>query len=605
MPTATIYTKGVRWGNSGYTSSSEYLKVGKSGSGTYYGRVEFPAINKAWHIKKITLRMKRVDEYSSKTLKGGSNGSGSWDSKGQNDFTKTFSVSSGVSTKEWDLTAYKDVIQGYNGDWYLHLRHGSGDNSYCEFQGGTSGSAPRLVIEYELASLEIPDNTITIGETNAITVGHEGTGLVHRLNYAVGETTGSIDGPDGPDIPAGWVINWVPPVSLAEEIPDSPSGLITINVETYSSGSLISTIPFEFSLALPDTMVPVIDGVTISLENPTGDTIGEFVQGRSRVRAAVEASSVYGADVVLYQMTIDGIVFSSESSDILSAVLSAPGVKTITITVTDTRGRTTTLTLPNAITVYPYTPPVVALLQLERALNDPPDFPVNNSGQYIKFTVMCVFAPINGKNTKSGSIRFRPTGGEWSDAFSLDDAMNDWGSTYTFPLQGLLGNDDIGSGSYEVEVTLADRYNTVTQYGELSSRNILWDAHANGEVMAFGGEAVDPDAFHFRKPVRISDGMVFDDRAAIREALGIYSGRTVLTNRVGSPTQYVEIPFGKTLPAVPSLVVASIGVSGGMTSTYHTIDVQSPYTTTGFTIKYNNNITGNTVTVWVDWIAIL
>jgi hypothetical protein len=52
-------------------------------------------------------------------------------------------------------------------------------------------------------------------------------------------------------------------------------------------------------------------------------------------------------------------------------------------------------------------------------------------------------------------------------------------------------------------------------------------------------------------------------------------------------------------------VVASIGVSGGMTSTFHTIDVGTNYTTDGFGIKYNNSQTGNDVTVWVDWMAIL
>jgi len=93
--------------------------------------------------------------------------------------------------------------------------------------------------------------------------------------------------------------------------------------------------------------------------------------------------------------------------------------------------------------------------------------------------------------------------------------------------------------------------------------------------------------------------------AEARKALGIYSGRTVLTNQVGSPTQYVTIPFGETLPSVPSLVVASIGVSGNMQSTYHTIDVGTDYSTTGFVIKYNNSQTGNVVTVWVDWIAII
>lgn len=241
MPTKTIYTNtGPRWGSSGYTSSTDYLKVGKSGNGTYYGRVGFPALSKTWYIKTIKLRMRRVDEYSAKTLKCGSHDDGDWDVKYNTDFVKTLSVSSGTSTKEWDLTAYKGIIQSYGGTWYLHIRHGSGDNSYCEFAGGYSGNAPRLVVEYEEASLEVPGGEFTIEQPKQITVGTAGSGLVHKLSYAVGDSVGVLNG--GAPINAGGVIEWTPPASLAYEITDGMVGVVTLTLESYQNGELLSTL---------------------------------------------------------------------------------------------------------------------------------------------------------------------------------------------------------------------------------------------------------------------------------------------------------------------------------------------------------------------------
>ena len=89
---------------------------------------------------------------------------------------------------------------------------------------------------------------------------------------------------------------------------------------------------------------------------------------------------------------------------------------------------------------------------------------------------------------------------------------------------------------------------------------------------------------------------------ALREAMGIYAGRSVFTD-AGTGTQYLTVPFGKELPSVPSAIIASIGVSGSMTQTFESTDVTYAYTTANFRVKCSNG--GSLGTVWVDWIAIL
>ncbi len=536
MATATILCTQTSFGIGGYGSSDETtVLVGKADGYTENARVRFPALNPAWVIKSIKFQFRRNDGDATRVLRFGTNQSASFDSRNTLDWKKNFSVSSGYAFKTFDFTPNKAIIQGYSGNWYVHITHGSGDRSYCTFNGGGSSNRPRIVVEYEDASVVLPDDTFIIGEESTFTVGVADSGLTHKLYYSAGSASGQIVVGEVDEFDGGAEISWTPSAELAYEVVDTDVGTITITVETYEGTTLRSSVPFEFNLAVPADMVPVIDDVTISLVNPSGDTVGEYVQGRSRARAVIEARSVYGAEIVSYQMAIDGTSYDASEPEVLSAVLNVPGTKTVTITVTDTRGRTATETLTNAITVYPYTPPVVASLKLERALNDPPDYTPSNSGQYIKFTLSCVFSPINGKNIKTGSIRFRASDGEWSEAFSLNDGMDAWGSTYSFPLQGLLGDNDIGSGSYVVEVTLTDRYNTVTQEAGLSSRLIWIDRHGSGEGVAIGGEAVTPSLFDVYIPARFRGSVKFDNPAA---ALANLAPFCILTQPVSETFSY-------------------------------------------------------------------
>ena len=155
--TATIYTTECVWGSSSFNSTTD-LKVGKTGSsssdGTYYrGRIKFAAIPKHWVIQSITLRLNRIDSYSSHTLTlGGSTGTGFSASLA---FSLNKSFGSGTGTKNTDLTAHAATIQGFGGTWYIHVRHGSGTNSYTEFSGDERSNSlkPALIITYVLATV--------------------------------------------------------------------------------------------------------------------------------------------------------------------------------------------------------------------------------------------------------------------------------------------------------------------------------------------------------------------------------------------------------------------------------------------------------------------
>ena len=66
------------------------------------------------------------------------------------DWSTNITVTTDTGIKTYDLTDYAKTIQGYGSTWYLHIRHGSGTNSYCEFSGDERSNSvkPQLIIEY-------------------------------------------------------------------------------------------------------------------------------------------------------------------------------------------------------------------------------------------------------------------------------------------------------------------------------------------------------------------------------------------------------------------------------------------------------------------------
>ena len=563
MPSITISTStGPRWGDSSFNSSTAALKVGKSGTSTYYGYVGFPALNPAWTIKSITFRMNRTDSYSTKVLQYGSSTSNAWGSKGTQDWKADFSVASGTGTKSWSLTAYKDILQGYTGTWYLHVQHGSGTNSYCEFNGGTGSSSPRLVIEYEDSSLTVPGDQLTIGVQSAITVGNSGSGLTHKVSYAIGFASGTFA--SGGFITAGSVVNWTPEAALANQITDDMVGDITFTLENYSSGVFQSSRTLTFPLIVPATYVPTISSAPFTLQNAVGDTVGVYVQNQSWTKCTITAASVYGATIAEYRLTICGVTYSSTSSNVLtSGVLTQFGVLPATVTVVDSRGQTATYTNASAVTVYEWFAPIVTSFTVLRCDGGGV---ASNVGTYIKYVLNVVFAPVNNLNSKSGTVKFKVAGGSYGSGVAMNAI-----TSYSMTVSGVIGAGTIGSSGYVVSVTLADKYSNPTFEASLASSKIWFDLHSSGEGMAIGKVADTASQFDVGIASRFFDATRFDiaptfaDKDAFMLSLGIQSGQFGF-NFSGSGSTNFTVTFPHPYAASPRVLLTMEGSSNSWTA---------------------------------------
>lgn len=203
--------------------------------------------------------------------------------------------------------------------------------------------------------------TITMGNSVTIYTNRQTTAATHTIRYSyfnVNET-----------IATGVTTSctWTPPVSLAAQTPSATSGWGTILCDTYVNGTYVSTNTCIFTLDVPSSVVPSISAINLS-EAVSGIAaqFGGYVQTRSKLNVSITAAGTQSSTITGYRTTVNGTTYTGTS--FTTGTLSTAGSNTISVTVTDSRGRTATRT--STFTVLAYAPPSLTKFSAERCNSD-------------------------------------------------------------------------------------------------------------------------------------------------------------------------------------------------------------------------------------------
>lgn len=214
-------------------------------------------------------------------------------------------------------------------------------------------------------------------------------------------------------------------------------------------------------------------------------------------------SAKYGGTITSATLTIGDQTVSRTNNGELSILLNAGGTFTPTVTVTDSRGQTTTKTL-DPITVNVYTTPTVAFEAQRTLVAGVPD----DEGTYVvispKFTFIDVIAELEEPTivaTDEGSITYTPTV-TWYSTRASDGTLSGsviWSNLSTgdtvYGLLSLQSGFDILQ-SYEISVTPIDSEGTGTAKTQmLAPAFFTIDVLAGGHGIAFGQPASDVGFF--------------------------------------------------------------------------------------------------------------
>ena len=187
--------------------------------------------------------------------------------------------------------------------------------------------------------------TIEMGKTLTVYTNPLSAGFTHRLTYAFGNASGVIAES------CGGSAQWTPPLELAQQIPSATAGIGSVYCATYQGSTLIGTASVGFTLTVPDSVKPT---ATMTWQDASGakDIFGALLQNVSRLSVDVRGQGAYGSSIRSAALAIDGKAYNG-------GTLTKAGSQTLTATVTDSRGRTGSVSQTLSVTAY--TVPTVKL----------------------------------------------------------------------------------------------------------------------------------------------------------------------------------------------------------------------------------------------------
>lgn len=303
-------------------------------------------------------------------------------------------------------------------------------------------------------------SSVAMGSAVTINLPRASSAFTHNVTYRFGSATGTINSN------AGASCSWAPPVSLAQQIKTSTSGVGTITVQTKNGSTVIGTKTINITLTVPASVVPTISGhvVAEATANIASD-FGAFVQSKSTLKVTTTAAGAQGSTITAYKTVIEGRSYTG--SPCTSAAISGSGTIAVKTTVTDSRGRTATKT--TNVTVVAYSPPQISVSNVARTSDE-------------ATTGTCTYnysiSPVGGKNGKVFYIQYL-NGSTWTNIVRTSTDYSKSGSQTTGAIFGV-------DATTKVRFVAQDYFTSAIVEKEVGPTFTLMNFGAGGKSLAIG-----------------------------------------------------------------------------------------------------------------------
>lgn len=439
----------------------------------------------ASNTSSVTVKVQLVSTGASYTINSSASKSGSLTING----TKyTFSFSAALSGNQTKTLYTKTVTIAHNADGSKTCAFAStigikvtlGGTYYDDVTAsgnGTFDTIPRATTPTISAS------SVNMGASITINMPRAASAFTHTLTYKFGNATGTIG--SGLGTRKAWEV----PLTLANQIPSGTSGTCAITCKTYNGSTLIGTKTVSFKANVPASVVPTISAVSMA-ETVSGlaAQFGAFVQGKSKVKISITAAGAYGSTIKTYKANVDGKDYSGAAPT--TGTLSS-GSKTVTITVTDSRGRTAKTT--KTLTVVAYSAPTIPILSAVRALADGTD---NYEGQHGKIALSFSVASVGGKNTSIYTLEYKAKS---ATSWTALQAGTGFTLSETIITEDALFSVD---SAFDIRLSVKDYFTTIRKAVEIPTAFTLLDFNASGRGIAFGKVSELTEGVEFALPVK-------------------------------------------------------------------------------------------------------
>lgn len=370
---------------------------------------------------------------------------------------------------------------------------------------GTLNTIPRATMP------TISPSSVNMGGAITITLNRASTAFTHKLYYSFGNLSNQTGGISN-STNATTSATFAPPLTLANQIPNATSGTGTLFCETYNGSTLVGKKSVSFVLTVPSSVVPVINSVTRSEVVTSPDiasTFRGYVQHRSKIKIVSVASGAYSSTIQSYVVTIRDanatgtpLLATYYGNDITTDVLNWETTTIrIGVTVTDSRGRSASVTYDETILLY--TAPKITTFSAYRSdASGNPDY----EGTNLKITVNFDIATVNNLNGKYYEILYKvKDAASWAGTIA---SGNIYTRNESFTTSGITFS---GDNAYELRLNLYDTFKSAFAAMDIPTAFTLFDCRSTGKGIAFG-KVSEKDAMEIALDVDLIGKMLQEDR---------------------------------------------------------------------------------------------
>ena len=375
----------------------------------------------------------------------------------------------------------------YTTDWFTISNKTSGTTSLSLNIYSGSGSSRNSTYSYSLpiepaASVLGSISSFTFGNAINIPITKYNSGFYDVLTISVGGTTiKTVNGiVNGDDITfTSTELN-----NIYAKLPSATKGTVTfkLTTKTSSSGSTVGTSTKTATGTIPSSVKPTISGITLA-EATSGlaSKFGAYIQNESKITGTVNASAGSGSSISAYKTTINGSSYTSKT--FTTGVLKTSGTNTITTTVTDKRGRSTSYS--TTFSVLAYSKPTISTFKVERCNADGT---LNDEGINFKVSVKSTITSLNSKNDNSYVLQYKLSSVDnWT---TIGNSLSGYSINTSWVVTNIALNID---NVYDFRLTVSDYFEEVVKSTNVAESFTLMNFGNDGHSMAIGGVATETD----------------------------------------------------------------------------------------------------------------
>lgn len=254
---------------------------------------------------------------------------------------------------------------------------------------------------------------------------------------------------------------------------------------------------------MPSTVVPTISSVSVEDINTTVvERIGAFVRTQSRLAVAITAAGAGGSTISSYRTSLDGVTYTSATFT-ASKVLMTAGDMTMTVVVTDSRGRTASYS--TTFFVMDYNSPSIRQFKAERCNSDGTEAKVD--GTNVRYSLQSSVTPLDNQNALSCVVYYKlNTATAWSVAETLPVTSYNLSAVDKLLEQTF---DDLAS--YDLKVRLTDYFYYAEQAISIGTKGVIMDILSDGTGIAFGKVAEESEHVEFGWPLSLSEPLAISE----------------------------------------------------------------------------------------------